>query len=87
MGYYGRRSYSRQPRENNPELVARIEKTVARGTSSLSDWERSFMGPLLDAAKKWGRRTAKQHEVFQSMEKTKEQAHTEALISATADIP
>ena len=69
MGYYGRRSYSRQPRENNPELVTRIEKTAARGTSSLSDWERSFMGSLLDSAKKWGRLTAKQHEVFQRIEK------------------
>jgi hypothetical protein len=81
MGYYGRRSYSRQPRENNPELVTRIEKTVARGTSSLSDWERSFMGSLLDAAKKWGRLTAKQHEVFQRIEKKTDPAHQKALKS------
>ncbi len=79
MGYYGRRSYSRQPRENNPELVARIEKTAARGTSSLSDWERSFMGSLLDSAKKWGRLTAKQHEVFQRIEKKTDPAHQEAI--------
>ncbi len=68
MGYY-RRSYSRQPRQNNPELVERIEKTAARGTSSLTDWERSFLGSLLDSAKKWGRLTAKQHEVYQRIEK------------------
>ena len=71
MGYYNQRDYRKQraPRENNPELVARIEKSAARGTSSLSDWERSFMGSLLDSAKKWGRLTAKQHEVFQRIEK------------------
>lgn len=85
MGYYGRRSYSRQPRENNPELVTRIEKTVARGTSSLSDWERSFMGSLLDAAKKWGRLTAKQHEVFQRIEKKTDPAHQEAIKSWRAN--
>tara|TARA_R110002124_G_scaffold118113_1_gene275367 strand:+ start:44 stop:691 length:648 start_codon:yes stop_codon:yes gene_type:complete len=79
MGYYGRRSYSRQPRENNPELVTRIEKTAARGTSSLSDWERSFMGSLLDSAKKWGRLTAKQHEVFQRIEKKTDPAHQKAV--------
>ena len=79
MGYYGRRSYSRQPRENNPELVTRIEKAAARGTSSLSDWERSFMGSLLDSAKKWGRLTAKQHEVFQRIEKKTDPAHQKAV--------
>ena len=85
MGYYGRRSYSRQPRENNPELVTRIEKTAARGTSSLSDWERSFMGSLLDSAKKWGRLTAKQHEVFQRIEKKTDPAHQEAIKSWRAN--
>ena len=79
LGYYGRRSYSRQPRENNPELVARIEKAAARGTSSLSDWERSFMGSLLDSAKKWGRLTAKQHEVFQRIERKTDPAHQKAI--------
>ena len=79
MGYYGRQSYSRQPRENNPELVTRIEKAAARGTSSLSDWERSFMGSLLDSAKKWGRLTAKQHEVFQRIEKKTDPAHQKAI--------
>jgi len=80
MGYYGRRSsYSRQPRENNPELVTRIEKAAARGTSSLSDWERNFMGSLLDSAKKWGRLTAKQHEVFQRIEKKTDPAHQAAV--------
>ena len=80
MGYYGRRYYSnRQPRQDNPELVARIEKAAARGTSSMSDWERNFMGSLLDSAKKWGRLTAKQHEVFQRIEKKTDPAHQAAV--------
>ena len=71
MGYYGRRYMSarRQPRQDNPELVARIEKLAARGVSSLSDWERSFLGSLLESAKKWGRMTAKQNDVLQRIEK------------------
>ena len=80
MGYYGRRYYSnRQPRQDNPELVSRIEKAASRGTSSLSDWERNFMGSLLDSAKKWGRLTAKQHEVFQRIEKKTDPAHQAAI--------
>ncbi len=80
MGYYGRRYYSnRQPRQDNPELVSRIESAAARGTSSLSDWERSFMGSLLDSAKKWGRLTAKQHEVFQRIEKKTDPVHQKAV--------
>ncbi len=80
MGYYGRRHYSnRQPRQDNPQLVSRIEKAAARGTSSLSDWEREFMGSLLDSAKKWGRLTAKQHEVFQRIEKKTDPTHQAAV--------
>lgn len=80
MGYYGRRYYSnRQPRQNNPELVERIEKTAARGTSTLTDWERSFLGSLLDSAKKWGRLTAKQHEVYQRIERKSDPAHIKAV--------
>ena len=83
MGHYFKsRNYHRKPRaqkQDNPELVARIEKTAARGTSSLSDWERSFMGSLLDSAKKWGRLTAKQHEVFQRIEKKTDPAHQRAI--------
>ena len=81
MGYHGQRSY-RQPRvqkQNNPELVARIEKTAARGTSSLTDWERNFLGSLLDSAKTWGRLTAKQHEVYQRIEKKTDPAHQAAI--------
>ena len=82
MGYYGRRYYSkRQPRQDNPELVARIEKTASRGTRTLTDWERSFMGSLLDSAKKWGRLTAKQHEVFQRIERKTDPAHIKAVTS------
>ena len=80
MGYYGRRYYSnRQPRQNNPELVERIEKTAARGTSTLTDWERNFLGSLLDSAKKWGRLTAKQHEVYQRIERKSDPAHIKAV--------
>jgi hypothetical protein len=80
MGYYGRRNYSnRQPRQNNPELVERIEKTAARGTSTLTDWERNFLGSLLDSAKKWGRLTAKQHEVYQRIERKSDPKHIKAV--------
>ena len=74
MGYYGRRSFSRQPRQSNPELVSRIEKTAARGVTTLTDWERQFMSSLLESAKKWGRLTAKQHEVYQRIEKKSDPA-------------
>ena len=82
MGYYGWRHKVRRtppPRQDNSELVARIEKAAARGTSSLTDWERNFMGSLLDSAKKYGRLTAKQHEVFQRIEKKTDPAHVAAV--------
>lgn len=50
-------------------LTERIQKTAAQGVSTLTDWERSFLGSLLDSVKKWGRLTAKQHEVYQRIEK------------------
>jgi len=77
MGYY--RRYNRQPRQNNPELVARIEAVAARGVKTLSDWERTFMGYLLESAKKWGRLTAKQHDIFQRIEKKTDPEHIEAM--------
>ena len=77
MGHYGRR-YNRQPRQNNPELVARIEKTVAQGVSTLTDWERSFLSSLLESANKWGRLTAKQHEVYQRIERKSDPANIKA---------
>ena len=77
MGYY--RRYNRQPRQNNPELVARIEAVAARGVKTLSDWERTFMGSLLESAKKWGRLTAKQHDIFQRIEKKTDPEHIEAM--------
>ena len=80
MGYYGRRSYSnRQSRQDNPELVGRIEKTAARGTSTLTDWERNFLGSLLESAKKWGRLTAKQHDIYQRIERKSDPAHIKAV--------
>ena len=70
MGYYGRRYMrTRTPRQDNPELVERIEKTAAQGVSTLTDWERNFLNSLLDSAKKWGRLSAKQHDVYQRIEK------------------
>ena len=69
--YFKSRNYDRKPRvqkQDNPELVARIEKTAARGTSVMTDWERNFVGSILESAKKWGRLTAKQHGIYQNIE-------------------
>jgi len=79
VGYYGQRyTQARRTRQNNPELVARIEKVAARGVTTLTDWERNFLGSLLDSAKKWGRLTAKQHEVYQRIEKKSDPAFQKA---------
>ena len=79
MGYYGRRyTQVRHTGQSNPELVARIEKVAARGVSTLTDWERNFLGSLLDSAKKWGQLTAKQHEVYQRIEKVSDPAFQKA---------
>ena len=79
MGYYNRRyTQARRTRQSNPELVARIEKVAARGVTTLTDWERNFLGSLLDSAKKWGRLTAKQHEVYQRIEKKSDPAFQKA---------
>jgi hypothetical protein len=76
MGYY-RRHYMQAatPRHGNPELVERVEKAAARGMSVLTDWERNFLGSLLDSARKWGRLTGKQHDVFQRIEKKTDPKH------------
>ena len=60
------------------ELVERIEKVAARGITTLSDWERSFLGSLRDSAKKWGRLTGKQHDVFQRIERKSNPEHIAA---------
>jgi len=60
------------------ELIDRIEKIAARGTTTLTDWERSFLGSLRDSAKKWGRLTAKQHDVFQRIERKSNPEHIAA---------
>jgi hypothetical protein len=67
VGYY-RRDTLNAHFGSKAELVDRIEKIAARGTTTLTDWERSFLGSLRDSAKKWGRLTAKQHDVFQRIE-------------------
>jgi len=70
---------SRKPRQDSPELVARIERTAASGISALTDWERNFLSSLLDSAKKYGRLTTKQHEVFQRIERKTDPAHVKAV--------
>ncbi len=59
-------------------LVERIQKTAAQGVSSLTDCERNFLSSLLESANKWGRLTAKQHEVFQRIEKKSDPAFQSA---------
>jgi len=85
MGHYFKsRNYHRKPRvqkQDNPELVARIEKTVARGTSVMTDWERNFLGSILDSAKVWGRLTAKQHGIYQNIETRLDPANIAARAS------
>jgi hypothetical protein len=43
------------------------------------------MGSLLDSAKKWGRLTAKQHEVFQRIERKTDPAHVKAVANWRAN--
>jgi hypothetical protein len=64
--------------ETKTQLVERIEKVAARGTTTLTDWERSFLGSLRDSAKKWGRLTGKQHDVFQRIERKSNPEHIAA---------
>ena len=76
MGYY--RGYMSSSNETKAQLVERIEKVAARGTTTLTDWERSFLGSLRDSAKKWGRLTGKQHDVFQRIERKSNPEHIAA---------
>ena len=76
MGYY--RGFMSTPNETKAQLVERIEKVAARGTTTLTDWERSFLGSLRDSAKKWGRLTGKQHDVFQRIERKSNPEHIAA---------
>ena len=64
--------------ETKAQLVDRIEKVAARGTTTLTDWERNFLGSLRDSAKKWGRLTGKQHDVFQRIERKSNPKHIAA---------
>jgi hypothetical protein len=64
--------------ESKTELVNRIEKAATRGISTLTDWERNFLGSLRDSAKKWGRLTAKQYDTFQRIEKKSDPAYIAA---------
>ena len=61
--------------ETKTQLVERIEKVAARGTTTLNDWERSFLSSLRDSAKKWGRLTGKQHDTFQRIERNSNPEH------------
>ena len=82
MGYYRRDTLNAHFGTPFPtpkaELIDRIEKIAARGTTTLTDWERSFLGSLRDSAKKWGRLTAKQHDVFQRIERKSNPEHIAA---------
>ncbi len=78
MGYYNQRPTAMAVSTSRAELIDRIEKTAARGVMTLSDWERSFLGSLRDSAKKWGRLTAKQHDVFQRIERKSNPEHIAA---------
>lgn len=66
--------YQTQSRKPNPELIENIERVAARGVKTLTDWERGFLESLLDAAKKWGRLTEKQQDVFKRIEKNSDPA-------------
>jgi len=81
MGY-PRRRYSRRPATTDPSetknLISRIERVAARGVTTLTDWERNFLSSLLDNAKKWGRLTSKQHEIFQRIEKKSDPKNVKA---------
>ena len=77
VGYY--QGYTMNTsNETKTQLVDRIEKVAARGTTTLSDWERSFLGSLRDSASKWGRLTGKQHDVFQRIERKSDPQHIAA---------
>jgi len=78
VGYYRRPNTMSASNETKTQLVDRIEKVAARGTTTLSDWERSFLGSLRDSAKKWGRLTSKQHDVFQRIERNSNPKHIES---------
>ena len=82
MGYYRRpnamSAYAGLNSTARTELIDRIEKVAARGVTTLTDWERKFLGSLLESAKKWGRLTAKQHEVYQRIEKKSDPKHIAA---------
>jgi len=82
---YGYNHYGRQfmqndnaPSETKAQLIDRIERVAARGISTLTDWERNFLGSLRDSTKKWGRLTAKQHDAFQRIEKKSDPAYVAA---------
>lgn len=84
MGYgynhYGRQRayYENPPSETKAQLVDRIERVAARGVTTLTDWERNFLGSLRDSTKKWGRLTAKQHDTFQRIESKTDPANIAA---------
>ena len=80
MGYGQRHMRSRRtPAKSNPEIIKRIVQTITLGggpepacpatRALLSEWERSFLGSILESAKKWGRLTAGQHDILQRIEK------------------
>jgi len=75
MSYYGRQN--RKPTNSNgranPELIARIEKTIT-SSSGLSDWETNFLGSLKDSVKRYGSLTGRQEQILQRIEKNRDPA-------------
>ena len=78
MSYYRRQnssrtSHSRSNGRANPELIARIEKTITN-SSGLSEWEENFLGSLKDSAKRYGSLTGRQEQTLQRIEKNRDPA-------------
>ena len=75
MSYYGRQS--RKPTNSNgranPELIARIEKTITN-SSGLSEWEENFLSSLKDGVKRYGNLTGRQEQILQRIEKNRDPA-------------
>lgn len=65
-GWTRRKGTMPRTHKRNPELEARIEKLLSLGC--LSDWERSFLSSVAQAAKQYGSLTGKQESTLQRIE-------------------
>jgi len=73
MSYYRRQSsnHTSSSGRANPELIARIEKTIA-SSSGLSEWETNFLSSLKDSVKRYGSLTGRQEQILQRVEKNRD---------------